>query len=65
MSRCSKSFVSARVLPVQIVLEKLLDKDTKLEFNVQRWLRIDEDDGDVVREVAPYRPDGTQPQGEN
>ena len=27
-----------------------------LEFNVQRWLKVDEDDGDIVRELPAVWP---------
>jgi len=30
-----------------------MDNDVRFEYSVQRWLSVDEDDGDVVREMMP------------
>ena len=41
-----------------------MNDDVKMEFKVQRWMRVDQDDGDLVREVAYRKPDIEPPPGE-
>ncbi len=41
----------------QVSLNHLSGEMEQLDFPISRWMRLDEDDGDVVREVAARWPD--------
>jgi len=46
------------------VLEKKWSSEADVvEFTVQRWMSVDEEDGDVVREVAAEVPAADKPPG--
>ena len=48
----------------QIVIQNRVDEEEVLEFEVNRWLDVAEDDGDVVRELPAEWPDDEPLPGE-
>jgi len=51
---------------MQITLEKKWSSEVDvMEFPVQRWMSVDQDDGDTVREVAAQFPASDKTPGIN